>query len=410
MKKFTWLEYGFTALLVTFMAICCPNVQRLAYALQVKINATPTMNILLVNASNTSQYLTGQNNTSVDVYYKNAGKGSLPMTGRNLVETDSSKMPGLYNLTPTANISNITGELIVYANSSASLPCVRTYDVVDNLESDSVALETATNSTVNHATYGNSVIQGLAAAVNSTVNHATYGNSIIQGLASATNATVNHATYGNSPTKTLLDLVNGNTTAINTTVNSATYGNNALRTSLGNGTVVAGSVTDKTGYVLNGTQAYNVTGNVLGNVTAVTNNVTVTNADVATSTRAAAATALSNATWTDTKAGYIDASVASRGTSNLTASDNIGINWADVSNPTTAVNLTQTEIKPGASGATAAQVWDYNISAVNTTGYAGTYLKGAASAGDPWSTDTSSGYLGQAGETLRRIDKNTKMR
>jgi len=31
--------------------------------------------------------------------------------------------------------------------------------------------------------------------------------------------------------------------------------------------------------------------------------------------------------------------------STLTASDNIGINWADVANPTTAVNLTQTDIR-----------------------------------------------------------------
>lgn len=56
----------------------------------------------------------------------------------------------------------------------------------------------------------------------------------------------------------------------------------------------------------------------IGTVTSVTNNVTVTNCDVATSTR---------------------------GTSTLTTSDNIGINWADVSNPTTAVNLSGTNIK-----------------------------------------------------------------
>jgi hypothetical protein len=49
-------------------------------------------------------------------------------------------------------------------------------------------------------------------------------------------------------------------------------------------------------------------------------------------------------------AGYIigtnlDTTVSSRGTSTLTTSDNIGINWADVSNPTTAVNLSGTNIK-----------------------------------------------------------------
>ena len=41
----------------------------------------------------------------------------------------------------------------------------------------------------------------------------------------------------------------------------------------------------------------------------------------------------------------LDAAISSRGTSTLTASDNIGINWADITNPTTAQNLSGTNIK-----------------------------------------------------------------
>jgi len=47
---------------------------------------------------------------------------------------------------------------------------------------------------------------------------------------------------------------------------------------------------------------------------------------------------------TDTVATNLDTTVSSRGTSTLTTSDNIGINLADVSNPTTTLNLSGTTI------------------------------------------------------------------
>ena len=59
-------------------------------------------------------------------------------------------------------------------------------------------------------------------------------------------------------------------TAINATVNHATYGNEAIKTNLGG----LSNVT------LNGTQAFNNTGNLLGNVTNVTNPVSL-NATIA---------------------------------------------------------------------------------------------------------------------------------
>ncbi len=49
-----------------------------------------------------------------------------------------------------------------------------------------------------------------------------------------------------------------------------------------------------------------------------------------------------NTAYTNTRAAYLDAAISSRST--LTASDNIGINWADISNPTTTVNLSGTTI------------------------------------------------------------------
>jgi len=47
---------------------------------------------------------------------------------------------------------------------------------------------------------------------------------------------------------------------------------------------------------------------------------------------------------------------------------------------------------------TAAIVWNYNISTMSTSGLAGTYLKGAGSAGDPWTTALPGAYgAGTAG-------------
>jgi hypothetical protein len=50
------------------------------------------------------------------------------------------------------------------------------------------------------------------------------------------------------------------------------------------------------------------------------------------------------------------------------------------------------------SSLTAANVWDTNISGYTTAGFAGTYLKGAGSSGDPWSTAIPGSYgVGTAG-------------
>lgn len=58
----------------------------------------------------------------------------------------------------------------------------------------------------------------------------------------------------------------------------------------------------------------------------------------------------------DSIADLLDAAMSSRGTSDLTTSDNIGINWGDVSNPTTAVGLSGTTIGTVTTTTTATSV------------------------------------------------------
>jgi len=104
------------------------------------------------------------------------------------------------------------------------------------------------------------------------------------------------------------------------------------------------------------------------------------NLDTTVSSRAPASTALSNATWTDAKAGYLDAAISSRST--LTAD--------------------------GAADA----VWDEALSGHLTSGSTGAALNAAGSAGDPWSTSLPGAYgSGTAGYILgNRLDATVSSR
>jgi hypothetical protein len=319
-----------------------------ALALQIKTNQTAAvMNIFLHNLSNWTQGVTGATNASVAVYYKNNGKGSLPMTGCNLVETDATHMPGLYNLTPTANVTNITGELVVYANNSTVFG-MRTYDLVDNLTSDTtvtgvkvvtlgIVSPQAFNMTGNITGGISNVTQVLANGIlspqvfNRTGNTTGFISNVTNILASSiaspqafnltgnltgsvSNVTGNIAgsvasvvgNVGGNVTGNVTGNVSGNVIGniggnVNGTVASV-VGNVSGVTGncsgvTGNVSGVTGNVSGVTGNVsavtnglgstvtLAGTQAFNNTGNLLGNVTNVTNNVSVTNSDVLTSSR-----------------------------------------------------------------------------------------------------------------------------
>lgn len=52
-------------------------------------------------------------------------------------------------------------------------------------------------------------------------------------------------------------------------------------------------------------------------------------------------------------------------------------------------------------------IWDEPLSGHAVSGSAGSALTAAGVAGDPWTADVSTGYTGQAGEVLRRIDRDT---
>jgi hypothetical protein len=110
------------------------------------------------------------------------------------------------------------------------------------------------------------------------------------------------------------------------------------------------TVSDKTGYSLAASQVFNMTGDITGNVTGTVGTVTIV-AD---------------------KTGY-----------SLLATTS-----------TTAI---------------ADAVWDEAIAGHTGAGSTGEALNNASSAGNPWATDISSGYTGQAGEVLRLIGKNTDM-
>jgi len=183
------------------------------------------------------------------------------------------------------------------------------------------------------------------------------------------------------------------------------------------GNFTAMNITSGGQLYLAGTQAYNVTGNVLGNVTSVTNGVTLASSAVQ-----AIWDALTSALTTVNSIGKLivdnlNAAITSRmatftvpgnfSSMKITSDGNVTVGTAsiDASDVWSYSNRTlSSDISVDA-----ADIWNYNTTNTTGTGLAGTRLNAAGSAGDPWTVDVSSGYTGQAGEMLRKIDKNTKM-
>jgi hypothetical protein len=157
------------------------------------------------------------------------------------------------------------------------------------------------------------------------------------------------------------------------------------------------TVSDKTGYSLSSTQSFNLTGNITGNLSgsvgSVTSGVTVTTnndktgyalsgagvsavqSGLSTLTQAQVGTevdsSLSDVGLTSTVTGRIDAAVSSRLAS-----------ASYVTPPTTAAiwSYSPRTLTSGA-GATAGDVWTYNISAITNSGTAGKQLNDAAVSG-----------------------------
>ena len=133
MKKLTVLEKGISIFLCFLMLICLP----FAWAIQVKNGANYVAKVLLLNASNLSQGITGLTNTSVQVYVVQSTGADANMTIINLSEVDSANMPGLYNLTLNSSYTNTTGGLVFrITNGTTTQPFYEKDEVVDNLASD----------------------------------------------------------------------------------------------------------------------------------------------------------------------------------------------------------------------------------------------------------------------------------
>jgi hypothetical protein len=430
---------------ILFISLC---ILCIAYssiqALEIKKSATPKLPVILVNATDHATPTTGV--TSPTVYYMVQDGSAAQKTSPTFAELDATNMKGLYQLTLDNTMTGTVGKLVVYVTKTGCDDFRAEVDVVDNLESDTYTIANTSNTTIATVNTTLGTVNTTLTAANSTIATANTtiasANTTIAnanttiGLANTTitlaNTTVTNAntTIGNANTtvglmNTTVNNINTTTGSFNTTWTStkAGYLDAAVSSRLptANITLVAGNVSvgtnydkagytastvsDKTGYTatvsdktgfslvsgeyqnisnitwanttrtLTGTQAFNNTGNFTGNLSgsvgSVTGGVTVTtNNDKLNYTVSAAGI---DTFWDEVQSGhstagsfgkYLDAQVSTIGGGSLTAQ----------------------------------AVWEYNVSAFNTAGFAGTYLKGAGSAGDPWTTSIPGAYgAGTAG-------------
>jgi len=286
-----------------------------SWAIQIKNGATAVVSILARNASNLSQYITGltTGTTNITVYRKNLS--ALSMTTNTLSEVAN----GLYRITLNGTHTNTTGELVYRVNYTGGDYWGRD-DVVDNLASD-VYADT-------HTTGVKVIASGIASpqAFNITGNLTGNVTNVLQVGGTAWNSGAIKTTSFTAGAIDASAIGAGAITsseAPNLDVAVSTRGTSNLTTSsaVGSVTGAVGSVTGNVGGNLGG----NVNGTVVGNVT-------VTNCDVAVSTRGT-----SNLTTSDLS--NLDVAVSTRGISNLTTtdlSDSVGtlnnISAADVRN------------------------------------------------------------------------------
>ena len=222
----------------------------------------------------------------------------------------------------------------------------------------------------------------------------------------------------------------------------------------GGGAVTAGTVSDKTGYSLSGTQTFNVTGNITGNLSGSVGSVTgavgsvtgavgsvtgavgsVTGAvgsvtgnvggnvtgSVGTLTAAAVQNIWDDATTNNTVVGSVgklivdnlNATVSSRSTltaanvwdaleTSITTTSSIGLKLKtnlDAAISTRMATFTYTA--PPTAATISTQVWTEPIPGTFAVGSAGAKLNSASSAGDPWNTAVPGSYAaGTAGFIL----------
>lgn len=208
----------------------------------------------------------------------------------------------------------------------------------------------------------------------------------------------------------------------------------------GSGQVTAGTVADKTGYSISGTKttldalndiaAADVWSAVTRTLTALDDGVTTVDLSASTigtvssvgdktgysltqtfptnfSSLAITAAGKVTVGQNDDKTGYQVTSLTAAALANLFDTDSGTVYGSAVSGSV----VKEIADNAGGSGLTAASiadaVWDEMILSHTTSGSTGEALNNAGAAGNPWATDISTGYTGQAGEYLRNIQDAT---
>ena len=289
----------------------------------------------LINSTSNNTFAVGANNTAFYVHGGNAGAvmGAFGAAYNNTTIVGTS---GIYNFPLNATETNYDRIGILYNGTGV----LQQYFVINTKPKEMIDANNVSVTNVYNDVHTNGVAMNAG-------NKTGYTVSTVSDKTGYTVSTVSDKTgYSLSVTpptaaqvRAEMDANSTTLTAINGTVNHATYGNSPLLTAV-NTRGTSNLTTTNLGGLTNVTLAATQTGVTIPTVTAVTNNVSVTNCDVLTSTR---------------------------GTGNLTQ----------------------------------ANIWQTDISGYSTSGQAGTYLKSAGAAADPWATALPGNYsAGSAGAII----------
>jgi prepilin-type N-terminal cleavage/methylation domain-containing protein len=133
-RGFTLVEILICLAIVGMLGmIAVPN---LLQALEIKQSSSPVINVLLRNASNLSQAITGLNGSNVTVSYKKATGAYANLSTPTMTEISSTAMPGLYNLSLNSSVTDTVGQVVIYTSATGAETYRGLYDVVANLEAD----------------------------------------------------------------------------------------------------------------------------------------------------------------------------------------------------------------------------------------------------------------------------------
>lgn len=353
-----------------------------------------------------TQALVATAGTSIETRYKSANTAECPgdsvmvvafdpfdaaALGLSRIDTTISSRMATFTL-PT-NFSSLaisgTGAVTVGTNNDKTgyaLSSSQTFNMIGNITGNLSGSVGSVSGDV-----GGKVLGGGASAITGDGVRAA---SVTGAVGSVTAA----VTVGTNNDKTGYSLSGSQTFSTSGSVGSVTGSVGSVTGAVGSVTGAVGSVTgDVGGKVLgggagvitgDGVRASSVTGNVGGSVASVTGNV-----------GGSVASVVGNVGGNVT--GSVGSVVGNVG-GNVTGS--VGSVLGTVTANTTLLAgqtvtaATGVTFPTTVSSLTAANVWQTDISGYTTAGYAGTYLKGAGAAGDPWSASLPGAYgVGTAG-------------